>query len=275
MQAPTSQLLAVALIFVLAGLVKGVTGMGLPTVAMGLLGLLMAPAQAAALLVIPSLITNVSQYLLGRHRLVLMRRMWPMLLTICLATWASAGLMTGAGATRATTWLGTALVVYAAIGFAKVRLPVPGEYEAWLSPSVGAATGVVTGATGVFVIPAVPYLQALGFDKDDLVQVLGLSFTTSTLALAAGLATHGAFEIADAGSSVLCVAPALAGMGIGQIVRARMDPATFRLIFLLGLLLLGGDLVARSILMGWTAPPTASMCQAVVLSETTIRRSRP
>lgn len=41
------------LIFIAAGLVKGVTGMGLPTVAMGLLGLLMPPQAAAPLLVLP------------------------------------------------------------------------------------------------------------------------------------------------------------------------------------------------------------------------------
>lgn len=48
------------LIFIAAGLVKGVTGMGLPTVAMGLLGLLMPPQAAAALLVLPSLLTRRS-----------------------------------------------------------------------------------------------------------------------------------------------------------------------------------------------------------------------
>jgi len=171
-----------------------------------------------------------------------------MLITICLATWAAAGLMTGQGAAHAATWLGVALVVYAMIGFAKIRFPIPGRYEVWLSPVVGAATGVVTGATGVFVIPAVPYLQALGLGKDDLVQVLGLSFTTSTLALAAGLTSRGAFQISDVRISALCVAPALVGMVIGQIVRARVDPATFRLIFFISLLLLGGDLIARSVM---------------------------
>jgi uncharacterized membrane protein YfcA len=247
MQAIASQVLTIALIFVLAGLVKGVSGMGLPTVAMGLLGLVMAPAQAAAFLVIPSLITNVWQFLLGQHRLVLVRRTWPMLVAICLTTWAGVGLMTGQGSGRAATWLGVALIAYAAIGFAKIRLSVPEKYEAWLSPAVGAATGLVTGATGVFVIPAVPYLQALGFDKDDLIQVLGLSFTTSTLALAAGLASRAAFQVTDIGTSALCVVPALVGMAIGQFVRARVDPATFRLVFLVGLLVLGGDLIARSV----------------------------
>ncbi|HEY0288941.1 MAG TPA: sulfite exporter TauE/SafE family protein, partial [Pseudomonas sp.] len=40
--------------FLLAGTVKGMIGMGLPTVAMGMLGLAMLPTQAAALLIIPS-----------------------------------------------------------------------------------------------------------------------------------------------------------------------------------------------------------------------------
>jgi uncharacterized protein len=54
-------LVAITSIFVLAGFVKGVIGLGLPTVAMGLLALLMTPAQAAAVLVVPSFLTNIWQ----------------------------------------------------------------------------------------------------------------------------------------------------------------------------------------------------------------------
>jgi uncharacterized protein len=51
----------VSSIFVLAGFVKGVVGVGLPTIAMDLLATAMTPAQAAALLTVPSFITNVWQ----------------------------------------------------------------------------------------------------------------------------------------------------------------------------------------------------------------------
>ena len=51
----------IAATFLLAGLVKGVIGLGLPTVAMGLLGLVMPPAQAAALLLVPSLVTKAGR----------------------------------------------------------------------------------------------------------------------------------------------------------------------------------------------------------------------
>jgi uncharacterized protein len=241
-------ILLVTLTFVLAGTVKGVTGMGLPTVAMGLLGLLMAPAQAAGLLLIPSLVTNLWQFAAGPSRLALLRRMAPMLLAIGLATWLAAGFLTGADPAWATAALGLALMAYAALGFARLDVAIPKASEAWLSPLIGATTGIVTGATGVFVIPAVPYLQGLGLSKDDLVQALGLSFTASTLALAGGLASHGALHLAGSGASLLCTAPALAGMFLGQKLRAAADAQTFRRFFFLGLLLLGADLVTRGIL---------------------------
>jgi uncharacterized membrane protein YfcA len=237
--------LPILLTFVLAGIVKGITGMGLPTVSMGVLGLLMAPANAASLLLIPSLVTNVWQFAAGPNRMATTRRTWPMLLMICLGTVASAGLLTAfAGATAA---LGIALILYAAISLARFHLSVPHRAEPWLSPLIGATTGVITGATGVFVIPAVPYLQAIGLQRDDLVQALGLSFTVSTIALAIGLAAHGALHITAAATSLLCTIPALLGMFLGQAIRMRVDPGTFRLCFFIALLLLGADLAARAV----------------------------
>lgn len=241
-------MIAVALTFILAGTVKGTTGLGLPTVTMGILGLFMAPADAAALVIVPSLITNIWQFAAGPERRALVLRAWPLLLPMAFVTWAAAGLLMGSHAAGAATALGAVLMVYAGVGLARIRLIVTKKLEPWLSPLVGALTGVVTGATGVFVIPAGPYFEALGLEKEQLIQALGLSFTVSTLALAAGLASRGAFHLTAAGLSVLCTAPALAGVFVGQWIRARVDAATFRRLFFLGLLLLGADLVARSLL---------------------------
>src|SRR5262245_56089946 len=156
--------------FLLAGLVKGVIGLGLPTIAMGLLAMVMAPAQAAALLVVPSFVTNVWQLALGPGIGELLRRLWPMLAGICVGAWAGAGLLTTDAGVRPTVALGAALILYAALGLSSVRFAVPGRAEWWLAPLVGVATGVVTAATGVYVIPAVPYMQGLGLEEEELVQ---------------------------------------------------------------------------------------------------------
>ncbi|RYF10831.1 MAG: sulfite exporter TauE/SafE family protein [Deltaproteobacteria bacterium] len=229
--------------FLFAGLVKGVIGMGLPTVAMGLLGLAMRPAEAAAMLLLPSLVTNVWQLLTGPRFDVLLRRLWPMMLGVVVGTLAGSGILVSTASRFAATGLGTALLLYAVTGLAKLRLRVPPAAESWAGPLVGALTGLVTGATAVFVIPAVPYLGSLGLERDDLVQALGLSFTVSTLALAGGLALHGALPFAASGTSVLALLPALAGMWVGGRLRARVHPEAFRLCFFVGLLALGGELV--------------------------------
>jgi uncharacterized protein len=249
--APMSDLLPFALLvggtFLLAGLIKGVIGLGLPTVAMGLLGLAMPPVQAAALLLVPSLVTNVWQLLAGPRFGTLLRRLWPMMLGVVVGTVAGSGVIAGTAARAPTAALGAALILYGLAGLAKPRLRVPPAAEPWAGPLVGVTTGLVTGATGVFVIPAVPYLGSLGLERDDLVQALGLSFTISTFALAGGLVLHGALPFAATGTSLLALVPALAGMALGGWLRARVRPETFRPCFFVGLLVLGGELVWRGL----------------------------
>lgn len=237
--------LLLTLTFLLAGLVKGVTGMGLPTVAMGLLGTAMAPAAAAAILVIPSLLTNLWQLLAGPAVLSLLRRFWAMMLGIVLGTVGGAALLVRVDPLWSGLALGIALMGYAGYALISPALSIPARAEPWLSPLVGLVTGIITGATGVFVMPAVPYLQALRLDKDELVQALGLSFTVSTLALAAGLLVHGALQVDQLGLSSLAILPALAGMWLGQRIRARISARRFRQCFLLFLLLLGLELISR------------------------------
>jgi uncharacterized membrane protein YfcA len=107
----------------------------------------------------------------------------------------------------------------------------------------GVLTGVITSATGVFVIPAVPYLQALGLSKDELVQALGLSFTVSTLALAGGLLWLGALGGGELSASLLALIPAVLGMWLGQWLRQRISALLFKRVFFIGLGLLGGHLL--------------------------------
>lgn len=240
-------LLWIALIFLPAGLVKGVIGLGLPTIGMGLLALLMPPVEAAAMLALPSLVTNVWQMLAGKRLGAITRRLWPMMLGVCLGTWAGAGLMTSVSARHATIGLGVALILYAIAGLTAFRFSVRASLEPILSPVVGAITGVITAATGVFVIPAVPYLQGIGLEKDELVQALGLSFTVSTLALAVSLATGGVFVPGMIVPTLVALGVSLLGMWLGQVVRDRLSAMTFRRCFFVGLLLLGAWLAIRAV----------------------------
>ncbi|WP_062562748.1 sulfite exporter TauE/SafE family protein [Paracoccus aminovorans] len=237
----------VAVTFLAAGIVKGVTGMGLPTLAMGVLGALLSPLAAASLLIVPSMVTNLWQLLAGPRIGALARRLWPMMAASMAGTLAAAPLLASGNGGATTTVLGATLVAYALYTLIAPPFRVAAAQERWLSPLVGLITGVIAGATGVFVIPAVPYMQALGLEKDDLVQALGMSFTTSTIALAIGLASHQAWQVDQLALSALAVVPALIGMWAGQILRRAVSSATFRRWFLIMLALLGAEMLLRGV----------------------------
>ena len=234
--------------FMLAGFIKGVIGLGLPTVAIGLLGLLMTPAQAAAILLVPSLATNIWQFVVGGGLIALVRRLWPMLAGICIGTFIGAVLLPRSNGGQATMWLGLALAVYAGLGLSNIHFKVPPRAELWLGLLMGTLTGAITVATGIFVLPGTPYVQALQFERDRMVQALGLSFTVSTVTLGGALGHAGEIHTSLIAPALVALAAALIGMWLGQVVRGRLRAETFRLWFFLGLLALGAHLALRGIL---------------------------
>jgi uncharacterized protein len=242
------ELAVVVAIFVLAGVVKGVIGIGLPTIAMGLLGALMTPNQAAAILVVPALLTNVWQMWDGPFLMVMLRRLWPMLLCAFLGTLPAAGILTKVNGHVTTALLGTTLVVYALIGLAGVHFKVSRRAEPVLGPLIGLTTGIINGATGIFVVPGVPYVQALDFGKDELVQAMALSAFVSAAALTLGLGLNSGLGGAVVFPAGIALVAAFVGLTIGKALRSMLSAIAFRRWVLIGLLMLGCGMVARIVL---------------------------
>jgi uncharacterized membrane protein YfcA len=225
-----------------------VIGLGLPLVAVGLLGLVMPPAEAAAILIVPSLVTNVWQGLAGGALREVTGRLWPMLIGICIGTGLSATLLPGGKAEQATFWLGVVLVVYAVFGLCNLHPKTPRRHESWIGFLAGLGTGLVAIVTAVFTVPGVPYVQSLGFDRDKMVQALGLSFTVSAVTLAIALSRSGEMNASVALPALAALLASLLGMLTGQKVRSLASPKAFRLCFFIGLLALGAHLALHSLL---------------------------
>lgn len=234
--------------FLLAGFVKGVIGLGLPTVSMGLLATVMTPAQALAIVVIPAIATNIWQTFAGPYLRDIVRRLWPLLIGTVFGTWLGSGFMVEPYARYGTITLGVMLIIYVAYSFRRIVFYVSQKHERWVGGIVGIITGLIAAATGVQVLPSMPYMQAIGMDKDELVQALGLYFTVSVFALAFNLSAVGLFTAATALPGIIAMVAAFAGMFTGQALRARMKPETFRIWFLCWLLLLGLYLAISGIL---------------------------
>jgi uncharacterized membrane protein YfcA len=225
--------------FLLAGFVKGVIGLGLPTVSMGLLAVAMPPAHALAIVIVPAILTNIWQTFAGPYLLGILRRLWPLMLGLAIGIWLNAGMMTGPYARYGTVLIGVLLVIYAAISLRKFVLTVRPRDEKWIGGVIGFVTGLISAATGVQVIPSMPFFQALGMKKDELIQALGIFFTVATLMQAFHLTAAGLLNESTALPGVVALACSFTGMAIGQSVRTRLEPDAFRRWFLISMIVLG------------------------------------
>ena len=244
-------LLLVAAAFLLAGFIKGVIGLGLPTVSMGLLAVTMQPSHALAIVIVPAIIANIWQTFVGPYLRDIIRRLWPLMAGTVIGIWLNAGMLTGPYARYGTIVLGVLLVIYAITGLSNFSFRVARSDEKWIGGIVGLITGVVSAATGVQVVPSMPFMQAIGMEKDELVQALGVFFTVATVALAFNLTSAGLLSASTALPGAVAMAAAFTGMFIGQAVRSRMQPEVFRRWFLIAMILLGFYLAGTAVYKLW------------------------
>lgn len=234
-----TQILVIALAFIVAGVAKGAIGIGLPPIAIGIMTFSLPLGDALAILAFPTLLTNFFQAFYGGRFLVLLRRFGPMS-AAAVAGVLGAGMTLGKlGSAGMIGWLGALLVLYAALALFAWRPVMPRAHEPWANPLIGLASGVVAGVTGMAAVPFLPYMQSLQISRNDLVQGLGIIFLFIMLAVAATLMQQNIFTTSNAVGSVAALAPTFVGVWIGQKVRTRASPEAFRRIFLFGMLALG------------------------------------
>jgi len=239
----TAAILAVIGTFLIAGTVKGVIGLGLPTVSLALLTVAFDLPSAMALLLVPSFVTNLWQAVVGGNGRAIVVRLWPFLLMATVTVWMGATALTRVDLKLLSALLGVLLVAYATVNLCGFRFAVKARHEAWVGTLAGSANGVLTGMTGSFVVPGVMFLQAIGLPRDQLIQAMGMLFTVSTLALGAAL-RHNSLLTPELGTlSLVALLPALAGMVFGQRIRRKLPEQAFRKIFFIALLALGSYIV--------------------------------
>lgn len=241
-------LIAVSAVFLLAGVVKGVIGFGLPTIVLALLTVIIDLHSAIALVLVPSLATNIWQAFAGGHGKLLWKRLWPFLCTAAITIQVGAAVLTRVAPPALSALLGGLLVTYALFSLSGVRPVLSKQQEQWFGPLSGCLNGIFTGMTGSFILPGIPYLNALRLPRDQLVQAMGILFMLSTCFLAMALGDNDLLSPQQGLLSFMGLLPASCGMVLGQRIRRRLAGNLFRVLFFLSLLLLGIYLVVRNIL---------------------------
>lgn len=248
-------LITVAAVMVCCAFVKGATGLGFSTLALAILVFLLPLKLAIALVLVPSLASNLLLMWSAGNFVASVRQFYPLLL------FAIPGMLLGLTALQqldnviTSKLLALVLLVYAVWGFyqelwqerkapgrrwslAADRIPV-------LNPIVGFCSGVVNGATGSQIIPIMPYLLALPISKDMFVQTINLSFTINSLIMLIALQQMAVFNSDQLASLLLLIVPVAAGIWLGSRLRHRLSEPQFRQGVFALLLIMGGLILLR------------------------------
>lgn len=240
-------LLIAAFTFLLAGVVKGVIGIGLPTISVTILALFVDPRVAIALVMIPSLISNTWQVWQGGQVMRPARLLWPYVVAMMIAMYITSLFAADAPVGLIVTGIGVVVVLWTLTSLWKTPPPLPDRYDLVVQPAAGVLAGILGGMSGIWSPSMVVYLLARRVNKEDFVQFTGFIILCGTIPLALGYITTGLLNRETAIASALMILPTLAGLYVGRQLRNRINNEQFFRVLLIVFCLMGLNLIWRGI----------------------------
>jgi uncharacterized protein len=244
---PAVAVAALVAAFFLGGVVKGITGVGLPLVLVPLAAQFIPVPAAVALVSVPMVATNVAQAAEGGRVMATLRQIWPILFLLVIGTFIGVHLLVTIDRRRLSLVLGIGFVFLAALLGLAPRVRLGNRTARWAGPAVGLAAGVLGGMSAMFGPPMIAYLVGIGADPDTFVKQMAIFAFTASVAMLLALGGSGTLSGTDLLVSAMAVIPIQLGMPAGRWLRHRANPALFRLAVLVVLAAGGIDLLHRAL----------------------------
>ncbi|MEM8812198.1 MAG: sulfite exporter TauE/SafE family protein [Pseudomonadota bacterium] len=239
--------LLIAAAFVMAGIVKGTVGIGLPTIAVGLTSQFLPPHLAIALVVFPILFSNIWQIVRTWRGFQILLKYWLLVVLLILSLWVTTFYTASVPADALLIVIGIVIVIYAVTSLLGPLPTIPDHRDRIAQTATGVSAGILGGLTSIWSPPLVSYLLARRTERDEFVQATGLCFFVGSIPLAIGFWQAGLLDGSTAPMSAMMIVPTLIGFSLGEIIRRRLQPERFRQVVLWVFLLMGLNLLRRAI----------------------------
>ena len=244
---PPAALVALFAVFVFGGVVKGVTGVGLPLVLVPLTAQFVPIPVAVALLTVPMVATNVTQAMEGGETLAAIRQLLPILAFVVVGLLVGVHLLLSIDRRLLSLILGISFLALAALLLLMPHVRIGDATARWAGPMIGFAAGVLGGMSAMFGPPMIAYLVGRGTDPNSFVKQMAIFAFTASLTMLLALGGSGSMTGRDMLVSALAIIPIQAGMPLGRWLRRRTKPNWFRIAVLVVLALGGLDMLRRGL----------------------------
>jgi uncharacterized protein len=238
----------ITLSMVLGGVVKGITGIGLPIVAMAFILNFVDPKVTLAILVLPILVTNLWQAARTGNIMQPLKRFWLMTVTFLVCLFIGARLVVKLDADMLFAVLGVCVVAFSASNLIRPPVhPLRPTTERWVGPIAGGLGGILGGISTIWGPPMMMYLMMLKLDKETWIRTVGLIWFAGAIPLTIAYWQNGVLNSDTAPLSAYACIPGMVGIRIGEIIRDRIRQETFRKVMLAALVIIGLNLIRRAL----------------------------
>lgn len=236
---PAYLVLTVAIVYLIGGIVKGLSGIGMGLICVPVISLLYNPGLAVLLISIPLVITNFHQGIVSgdvRKTIRCYSLLAMVMVSVMVATVYVSAEIEPCIVTKA---VGLSAVVFVVLNLRLKTPTVSDRHDSIAQIVTGCAAGVVGGLTGLVVIPLVIYMMLRKIRKNEFVAVSGFLLFLSGGALLVGSKLNESLNFNLVILSALAALPALFGTLIGERLRIWVSEKTFRRIVLFLVFIIG------------------------------------
>jgi uncharacterized membrane protein YfcA len=247
-------LLAVSL--VIAGVVKGAIGVGMPVVALPLLSMLVDVQTAVMLLSVPLVLSNIPQALEGGRVPQTLWSLAPVLIGMAPGVWIGVAVLLNVDPAVAKIIAGAVIILVAALTLLTPKLQIKQQLVGPVGLGAGFGGGLLGGTAALSGPLVFIFLLAKGLRGRAFTKEASMFLVVSSALLASALTSSHQFDWRDVLISAVATAPVVAGTLVGQKVRDAVPADAFKKLVVLMVLLSGAQLVGNGVftMRGFATP---------------------
>ncbi len=240
-------LIVVAIASLIGALVKSVTGMGYPLIAIPILTLWIGVESAVAVIALPNVVANGLLCFGVRHERAATRDLPVLVVTSVIGAVGGTFLLVEAPEKPLLLGLAASVFVFVVQRFRSPELQLDAKLTARWAPLVGLLAGISHGAVGISGPIVAMWLHGYRLSKDAYVFALTVVFLVAGVAQLAVLVLTGEFDQERNIASLVALVATLMMVPIGTRLRSRVDAVAFERLILILLVFSGAALLYRAI----------------------------
>ena len=229
----------IVIVYLIAGVIKGLLGLGLPTTAITLMSFFLTPFQALAINLLPMFIANIWQFWRADEKLKVIKTYTPFALSLTVTIFAGSFLTARLSVANLQLIISLAVIMFALYNLFQKQLSLSVDKDRFWQIIFGFFAGVLGALTSMWAVPLVIYLLARHLSPKSFVDASGFLLLVGCLPLSIGYISTGIVSQDIILPSLVGTVAALLGFALGEYLRGFINAPLFRRLLLWFFLIMG------------------------------------